>query len=231
MAPARRGSALLARDQDTGHPGPRRAPRVGAGHVPRRGDWPGPGHPALCRGWGERWASQRGLGQQGCGGRKGGDRGGLSTHWVPALFSEKKRSTKSPSLLGSKVEGTTTYSPGGRRKRVLTSRRLMNCSDRAREALDRKKSRFRCTAGWPTSWWEGRRKWGLQLSPPFGAAPRPRPRPQAPGSGQGARELGHGSVTRRLPTLMSHIARFLICKMGVKALPAAQGQGEETLWR
>lgn len=72
MAPARRGSALLARDQDTGHPGPRRAPRVGAGHVPRRGDWPGPGHPALCRGWGERGASQRGLGQQGCGGRKGG---------------------------------------------------------------------------------------------------------------------------------------------------------------
>ena len=86
------------------------------------------------------------------------------THSVPALFSEKKRSTKSPSLLGSKVEGTTTYSPGGRRKRVLTSRRLMNCSDRARDALARKKSRFRCTAGWPTSWWVGRRKWGLQLS-------------------------------------------------------------------
>ena len=95
-------------------------------------------------------------------GRRGSGWVGASTHWVPAFFSEKKRSTKSPSLLGSKVEGTTTYSPGGRRKRVLTSRRLMNCSDRAREALARKKSRFRCT-GWPTSWPEGRREWGLQL--------------------------------------------------------------------
>lgn len=230
MAPARRGSALPARDQDTGHPGPHRAPRVGKGTY-LVGEIGLDLVIQLSAEGGERGASQQGLGKQGCGGRKGGDGGGLSTHWVPALFSEKKRSTKSPSLLGSKVEGTTTYSPGGRRKRVLTSRRLMNCSDRAREALDRKKSRFRCTAGWPTSWWEGRRKWGLQLSPPFGVAPRPRPRPQAPGSGQGARELGHGSVTQRLPTLMSHTACFLICKMGVKALPTSQGQGEETPWR
>ena len=152
MAPARRSSALPAGDQDTGHLGPHRAPREGAGHVPRRGDWPGPGRPALCRGWGERGARQRGWGSEGVGGGKGETGEGLSTHWVPAHFSEKKRSTKSPSLLGSKVEGTTTYSPGGRRKRVLTSRRLMNCSDRARDALARKKSRFRCTAGWPTSW-------------------------------------------------------------------------------
>lgn len=93
-----------------------------------------------------------GWGSEGVVGGKGETGEGLSTHWVPAHFSEKKRSTKSPSLLGSKVEGTTTYSPGGRRKRVLTSRRLMNCSDRARDALARKKSRFRCTAGWPTSW-------------------------------------------------------------------------------
>lgn len=68
-----------------------------------------------------------------------------ATHWVPAFFSEKKRSRKSPSLLGSKVEGTTIYSPGGRRMRLLTSRRLIKCSDCAREALARKKSRFKCT--------------------------------------------------------------------------------------
>lgn len=86
-----------------------------------------------------------------------------TTHSVPALFSEKKRSTKSPSLLGSKVEGTTTYSPGGRRKRVLTSRRLMNCSERALDALARKKSRFRCRAGWPTSW--GREEQGCSSCP------------------------------------------------------------------
>lgn len=71
--------------------------------------------------------------------------GETTTHWVPALFSEKKRNTKSPSLLGSKVEGTTTYSPGGRRMRLLTSRRLMKLSERAREELARKKSRFKCT--------------------------------------------------------------------------------------
>lgn len=72
------------------------------------------------------------------------------TYTVPALFSEKTRSTKSPSLLGSNVDGTTMYSPGGSLKRVLTSRRLMNCSERAREALERKKSRFRWTEGCPT---------------------------------------------------------------------------------
>lgn len=96
---------------------------------------------------------EKGAGQGAAGSLWGQEvRRGPTTHSVPALFSEKKRSTKSPSLLGSKVEGTTTYSPGGRRKRVLTSRRLMNCSDRARDELARKKSRFRCTAGWPTSW-------------------------------------------------------------------------------
>lgn len=68
---------------------------------------------------------------------------------MPAFFSEKTRRTKSPSLLGSKVEGTTMYSPGGSRNRVLTSRRLMNCSERAREALARKKSRFRWTPDFP----------------------------------------------------------------------------------
>lgn len=137
---------------------------MGAGHVPRQGDWPGSGHPALCRGWGDRGpVSSGGGGRRGVVGGAESGVGGPSTHWVPALFSEKKRSTKSPSLLGSKVDGTTTYSPGGRRKRVLTSRRLMNCSERARDALARKKSRFRCTAGRPISWREGRRERGLQL--------------------------------------------------------------------
>ena len=136
---------------------------MGAGHVPHQGDWPVSGRPALCRGWGDRGPVSSGGGAGGAwgGARRAGR--GSSTHWVPALFSEKKRSTKSPSLLGSKVDGTTTYSPGGRRKRVLTSRRLMNCSERARDALARKKSRFRCTAGWPISWREGRRERGLQL--------------------------------------------------------------------
>lgn len=94
---------------------------------------------------------------------------GAATYWVPALFSEKKRSTKSPSLLGSKVDGTTTYSPGGRRNRVLTSRRLMNCSERARDELARKKSLFKCT-GRPTSW-EDRALQGCRLAP----APTPKP--------------------------------------------------------
>lgn len=166
MASARRGSSLLAGTQGTGHLGPHHTPR---GEEERR-TGPGGVGPRTSSGrlawiWsssslqrvGRKGASQRGTaeGLRGEAGRGESGRGKSMTHAVPALFSEKKRSTKSPSLLGSKVEGTTTYSPGGRRKRVLTSRRLMNCSERARDALARKKSRFKCTAGWPTSWWEG----------------------------------------------------------------------------
>lgn len=145
------------------------------GHAPRQEGWPGPGRPAPCGGWGER-ASQGAAGS--LWGRE--VRTGPTTHSVPALFSEKKRSTKSPSLLGSKVEGTTTYSPGGRRKRVLTSRRLMNCSDRALDELARKKSRFRCTAGWPTSWCRGRREGAAAAGSahPEELPPDPEPRPQ-----------------------------------------------------
>lgn len=85
---------------------------------------------------------------------------------MSALFSEKTRSTKSPSRLGSKVEGTTTYSPGGSRKRVLTSRRLMNCSERAREALARKKSRFRWTPDCPVSCRDGTGQGAVKQNPP-----------------------------------------------------------------
>ena len=85
---------------------------------------------------------------------------------MPAFFSEKTRSTKSPSRLGSKVEGTTMYSPGGRRRRVLTSRRLMNCSERARDALDRKKSRGRWSPERPRCCWDGRGKGGAEEGRP-----------------------------------------------------------------
>lgn len=189
---------------------------LGAGHAPHQEDWPAPGRPAPCRGWGGRGASQRGS----RGACRGGVGSGPSTHSVPALFSEKKRSTKSPSLLGSKVEGTTTYSPGGRRKRVLTSRRLMNCSDRARDALARKKSRFRCTAGWPAScgWERGSR---------VCCCPRTQPRLQAPSPGQGAGEPRHGSVTHSLcdPDKSFRLS-LLTCKMESITLPIAQGGGE-----
>lgn len=47
------------------------------------------------------------------------------THRARAFFSENTRRQKSPSLKGSKVDGTTRYSPGGSRTRPHTSRRLM----------------------------------------------------------------------------------------------------------
>lgn len=73
------------------------------------------------------------------------------THWNSACFSEKTRTQKSPSLLGSKVEGTMRYSPGGRQKREQTSRRLMKVSDRAAEACRTKKLRSRWTFLCPTN--------------------------------------------------------------------------------
>lgn len=68
-----------------------------------------------------------------------------NTHSESVAFSEKTLNTKSPSLFGSNVEGTMIYSPAGRQKRELTSRRLMNSSERALDVCFRKKSRFRCT--------------------------------------------------------------------------------------
>ena len=49
---------------------------------------------------------------------------GKDTHRALAFFSENTLRQKSPSWKGSKVAGTTTYSPGGSRTRAETSRRL-----------------------------------------------------------------------------------------------------------
>lgn len=46
------------------------------------------------------------------------------THRALAFFSENTLRQKSPSWKGSKVAGTTTYSPGGSCTRAETSRRL-----------------------------------------------------------------------------------------------------------
>lgn len=64
---------------------------------------------------------------------------------VSACFSVKTLRTKSASLLGSKVEGTMMYSPGGRRSLVLTSLRLMKVSERAHDEWLKKKFFFRWT--------------------------------------------------------------------------------------
>lgn len=76
----------------------------------------------------------------------------IVAHWVSDCFSVKTRRTKSASFPASKVEGTTMYSPGGSRSRVLTSRRLMNVSERAQDELRRKNSFFRWTLGEPRDW-------------------------------------------------------------------------------
>ena len=73
----------------------------------------------------------------------------LCAHWKSVCFSEKTRRQKSPLRWASKVEGTTRYSPGGRRMRLLTSRRLMKVSERAHEEWRRKKSFFMWTLGHP----------------------------------------------------------------------------------
>lgn len=77
------------------------------------------------------------------------DSTGSSSSWKSACFSENTRTQKSPFLWGSKVDGTIRYSPGGKQKRLQTSRRLMKVSDRAAEAWRRKKLRFRWTLLWP----------------------------------------------------------------------------------
>ncbi len=74
------------------------------------------------------------------------------THWKSACFSVNTRTQKSPFLFGSKVDGTIRYSPGGRLKRLHTSRRLMKVSERAAEAWRRKKFLFRWTFLWPAYW-------------------------------------------------------------------------------
>ncbi|TNN25050.1 hypothetical protein EYF80_064824 [Liparis tanakae] len=65
---------------------------------------------------------------------------------VSLCFSENTRMQKSPLRCGSKVEGTTRYSPGGSLKRVLTSRRLVKVSDLAVCAWVRKKFLSRWTS-------------------------------------------------------------------------------------
>lgn len=51
-------------------------------------------------------------------------------------------------MSGWNVEGTMRYSPGGRQKRLHTSRRLMKVSERAAEQLFKKKCFFRCISPW-----------------------------------------------------------------------------------
>lgn len=72
-----------------------------------------------------------------------------STHWKSACFSVNTLTQKSPFLLGSKVDGTMRYSPGGSVKRLHTSRRLMKVSERAADAWRWKKLRLRWTLLWP----------------------------------------------------------------------------------
>lgn len=74
------------------------------------------------------------------------------THSVSDCFSVKTLRTKSASRLGSKVEGTMRYSPGGRRTRVLTSRMLMKVSERAHDWLLKKKLFFKWTFWQPLYW-------------------------------------------------------------------------------
>lgn len=75
----------------------------------------------------------------------GGRRYNQPTHWKSACFSVKTLTQKSPFLLGSKVDGTMRYSPGGSEKRLHTSRRLMKVSERAADAWRWKKLRLRWT--------------------------------------------------------------------------------------
>lgn len=64
-----------------------------------------------------------------------------ATHSMLFLCSEKTLRMNSPSSLGSNVDGTMQYTPGGNLKRQLTSRRLMKDGDRATDALKLKKFR------------------------------------------------------------------------------------------
>ena len=64
-----------------------------------------------------------------------------ATHSMLFLCSEKTLRMNSPSSLGSNVDGTMQYTPGGNLKRQLTSRRLMKDGLRATDALYLKKLR------------------------------------------------------------------------------------------
>jgi hypothetical protein len=66
-----------------------------------------------------------------------------ATYSMLFLCSEKTRRMNSPSSLGSNVEGTMQYTPGGNLKRQFTSRRLIKDGDRATDALYLKKLRSR----------------------------------------------------------------------------------------
>lgn len=57
------------------------------------------------------------------------------------LCSENTLRRNSPSSLGSNVEGTIQYVPGGNLKRQLTSRKLIKDGDLATDALYLKKFR------------------------------------------------------------------------------------------
>lgn len=59
------------------------------------------------------------------------------------MFSEKTRRMNSPSSLGSKVEGTMQYTPGGKLNRQLTSLKFINDGDLAHDALYLKKFKFK----------------------------------------------------------------------------------------
>jgi len=62
-----------------------------------------------------------------------------ATHSMLFVCSEKTLRMNSPSSLGSNVDGTMQYTPGGNLKRQLTSRRLMKDGVRATDALYLKK--------------------------------------------------------------------------------------------
>ena len=64
-----------------------------------------------------------------------------ATHSMLFVCSEKTLRMNSPSSLGSNVDGTMQYTPGGNLKRQLTSRRLTKYVDCATDALKLKKFR------------------------------------------------------------------------------------------
>lgn len=97
-----------------------------------------------------------------CRQRSGAETKKKDTYSVSDCFSVKTLRTKSASLWGSKVEGTIRYSPGGRRRRVLTSRRLMKVSERAHEEWLKKKFFFKWTFWQPLNW--GGEKMHLHIS-------------------------------------------------------------------
>ncbi len=76
-------------------------------------------------------------------------------------FSENILMRKSPSWLGSNVEGMMQYVPGGNLCRPQISRRLMNDGDLATEALYLKNLRSKGPALESFSWNQGDSLWKL----------------------------------------------------------------------